>query len=846
MSNNIAATAMAGVIALVAGVGIGHFGTLQEGMKTSQDVSAQLAAVEIDSAKVPIAGSPVRGNAQSLATIVVFSDLKSEGLKTFNDGMLNNAFKQHGDKVSFVYKAFPLQENPDALLRAQAVAAAHAQKRAWGMYDAILALDKNAVFTEDEAARIARSLNLNVDQFRNDLNSREIRESVRKDIELGQKLNVTGTPAVFINGRSVAAGGTALTEKKFNDDLNAEIARMSAISSKGNVNYYVGSMLNQSIDDALYAVDAMGRPIRGNKDALVTIVEFSDYECPFCSRVEPTIAKILAEYKDDVRVIFSHNPLPFHKNAKLAHQAAYAAGLQNKFWEMHDILFKNQKRLSENDLMGYAKRLDLDMARFAADLKDPKTVAAIEQYVSEAGKQGISGTPNFLINGFAVTGAQPYEKFKEKIDGALKIARKVNADTGLRGDALHAELLKNLPKKPPQPRPSAPAVPEGKVFVDVSGAPVFGDPNAPVTIVEFTDFQCPYCSRGSNTIKELIEKNPGKVKLVFKSNPLSFHKDAEPAHRAAEAASLQGKFWEMYQLLFDNQRALTQENFDKFAQQIGLNMDKFHADMESEAVKKRVQDDLKQGASVGVRGTPHFFMNGTRMSGAQPLEKFQEALDKELAIAKKYQDKGIAADALYKTIIAEENKNAPKPAAAPAPAAPAEPIVLNQGSSYAKGPADAPVVIYKFSEFECPFCGRVEPTLDEIMKTYEGKVRIVFKNNPLSFHKHAKLASEAALAAGEQGKFWEMHDILFKNQKALERDQLIEHAKTIAGLDIAKFTAALDSHKFAAQVESELAEGAKAGVSGTPTFVINGKKLVGAQPIDKFKAEIDAALAAKK
>lgn len=844
MSNNIASTAVASIVALAAGIGIGHFGTLHEGLKTSQDITAQLSSVEIDSANVPIAGSPVRGNAQALATVVVFGDLKSPGLKTFNDGMLNSAFKIHGDKIAMAYKAFPLQENPDALLRAQAVAAAHLQKRAWGMYDAILNFGNDKAFSENDAAQIARSLNLDVAKFKSDLNSREVRESVRKDIELGKKLGVKGSPAVFINGRPMLADGS-LTEKKFNDDLNAEIARMTALTAGGNINYYVGTELNKQLADNANSFDAMGRPIRGAKDALVTIVEFSDYECPFCSKVEPTLAKILEEYKGDVRIIFSHHPLSFHKNAKLAHQAAYAAGLQNKFWEMHDMLFKNQRKLSENDLMGYAKKLDLDMVKFAADLKDPKTVAAIDKYLDDAAKQGISGTPNFLINGFSVSGAQPYEKFKEKIDNALKIAKKVNAETGLRGDALHAELLKNLPKKPPQQRPSAPAN-EGKIFVDISGAPAFGDPNAPVTIVEFTDFQCPFCSRGSNTIKELIEKNPGKVKLVFKNNPLSFHKDAEPAHRAAEAASLQGKFWEMYQLLFDNQKALTQENFDKFAQQIGLNMDKFHADMESEAVKKRVQDDLKQGESVGVRGTPHFFINGTRMSGAQPIEKFQEALDRELAIAKKYQDKGTPADALYKTIIAEENKLKPAAPAAAAPAAPAAPIVLTEGQSYAKGPANAPVVIYKFSEFECPFCGKVEPTLEELMKIYDGKIRLVFKNNPLQFHKNAKLASEAALAAGEQGKFWEMHDILFKNQKALEHDQLIEHAKTIPGLDIAKFTQALDSHKFAAQVESELAEGAKAGITGTPSFVINGKKFVGAQPLDKFKAEIDAALAAKK
>ncbi|MBR4984238.1 MAG: thioredoxin domain-containing protein [Proteobacteria bacterium] len=846
MSNNFATAAGVGLIALVAGLGIGHYGTLQEGLKTSQDVSAQLASLEIDSANVPIAGSPVRGGANALATIVVFSDLRTPGMKAFNDGMLNNAFKLHGDKVAVVYKAYPLQDNPDSMMRAQAVAAAHLQKKAWAMYDKVLAFGSERVMGEADAVALAKSLNLDVAKFQADLNSREVRDAVRKDIELGKKLNISGAPAVFINSRPVVAG-SELTEKKFNDDLNAEIARMSALSTKGNVNYYVGSMLNQELVAAAGSFDALGRPIRGSRDAVVTIVEYSDYECPYCGRVEPTLAKILEEYKGDVRIVFSHHPLSFHKNAKLAHQAAYAAGLQNKFWEMHDTLFKNQKKLTEPDLLGYARKLGLDMNRFAADMKDPKTVEAIDKMIADAGKQGISGTPNFQINGLPISGAQPYEKFKETIDKVLVIAKKVSADTGLRGDALHAELLKNLPKKPPTPR-QAPPADEGKIFVDISGAPVYGDVNAPVTIVEFTDFQCPYCSRGSNTIKELIEKNPGKVKLVFKSNPLSFHKDAEPAHRAAEAASLQGKFWEMYQLLFDNQKVLSQDNFDKYALQLGLDMDKFHADMASEAVKKRVQDDLKQGMSVGVRGTPHFFMNGTRMSGAQPLEKFQEALDRELAIAKKYQDKGIAADALYKTIITEENKNKPKPAAAPAPApeAPAAPIVLNQGSSYAKGPADAPVVIYKFSEFECPFCGRVEPTLEELMKTYNGKIRIVFKNNPLPFHKNAKLASEAALAAGEQGKFWEMHDILFKNQKALERDQLIEHAKTIPGLDIAKFTQALDSHKFAAQVESELAEGSKAGITGTPTFVINGKKLVGAQPIDKFKAEIDAALAAKK
>lgn len=155
-----------------------------------------------------------------------------------------------------------------------------------------------------------------------------------------------------------------------------------------------------------------------------------------------------------------------------------------------------------------------------------------------------------------------------------------------------------------------------------------------------------------------------------------------------------------------------------------------------------------------------------------------------------------------------------------------------------RGPDDAKVTIITFSDFECPFCGRAKDTVDQVMQAYAGKVRLVFRQFPLSFHPHAAKSAEASLCANEQGKFWEYHDELFKNQKSLEVPQLKEHAKSV-GLEAAKFDSCLDGNKFADQVKEDLEAGKTAGVSGTPAFFVNGIFISGAQPFDAFKRIID-------
>jgi len=150
----------------------------------------------------------------------------------------------------------------------------------------------------------------------------------------------------------------------------------------------------------------------------------------------------------------------------------------------------------------------------------------------------------------------------------------------------------------------------------MEGVPVRGAPMAPVTIVEFSDFQCPYCGRAHPELSRTVAQGEGKVKLVFKHYPLSGHSRALPAALAAEAAGRQGKFWEMADLLFENQTALEDGDLLGYAQQLGLDMDRFKADMASDEVRARIDADRAEGAKLGVSATPTLFIGG---------RKFQES-----------------------------------------------------------------------------------------------------------------------------------------------------------------------------------------------------------------------------
>jgi protein-disulfide isomerase len=168
-------------------------------------------------------------------------------------------------------------------------------------------------------------------------------------------------------------------------------------------------------------------------------------------------------------------------------------------------------------------------------------------------------------------------------------------------------------------------------------------------------------------------------------------------------------------------------------------------------------------------------------------------------------------------------------------------VEVAEAGNPARGPANAPVKVVVFSDFECPYCARVVPTLHELYGKYPGKIRMVFRDFPLDMHESARKAGEAAHCANDQGKFWEYHDRLFAHQDRLKERDLVEHAKELK-LDTGAFEKCLQSGRYKEDVERDRQEGERLGVTGTPAVFINGVLLSGALPLNRFTDVVDAFL----
>jgi len=200
--------------------------------------------------------------------------------------------------------------------------------------------------------------------------------------------------------------------------------RRSAFAQDLRAKYPVEVLL----DPFRVEVDTAEAPTRGNPDAPVTIVEFSDFQCPFCVRARPTLKRVREVYGDEVRFAFRHFPLAFHELAPKAGEAAACAGEQDRFWEMHDRIWAHPGQLQQSDLEGHAEALGMDEDALTTCLDSGRHATTVREDSELGARLGVSGTPAFFINGRPLVGAQPFDAFAAVIDDELARARRASSD----------------------------------------------------------------------------------------------------------------------------------------------------------------------------------------------------------------------------------------------------------------------------------------------------------------------------------------------------------------------------------------------------------------------------------
>lgn len=376
--------------------------------------------------KVPLGAGPAIGPVDAPITIVAWSDFAC-GYCYRVQFTLDALERLYPGQIRWVHRVLPLDEDKTEGIEASLAAAA--QGRFKPMSDRIYAIGGRV----DRAATemIARELGLDMVRFRAALDTGMYREQIAADVKDAAALGVTGTPAFFVNGRAVS-GNQPL--KVFADVVDEELVRASHVKGGYDELVKAGAIGADSVrqpskafeldEKATYRV-GLGLPGHqsGPDNALVTIVAWGDFQCPFCARLAPVLHEVRAKYGDNVRVIYRHLAMRFHKHAALAAEAAIVAANQGKFWAFHDKLFANYQALTRADLVRYAKEVGMDVAQLEAalDQRLHRDVVASESADAEA--LGVDGTPTMFVNGKPIIGSKDLATLSTAIDEQLVQAR---------------------------------------------------------------------------------------------------------------------------------------------------------------------------------------------------------------------------------------------------------------------------------------------------------------------------------------------------------------------------------------------------------------------------------------
>lgn len=623
--------------------------------------------------KVKLGTSPMRGAQNAKVTIVEFSDYQCPFCGKA-ENIISQLLTQYPDTVRLVYKQNPLSFHDKARPASYAALAAREQgEEAFWKFHALL-FQNQTQLDDAHFEQWAKQSGLNVEKFNSDYKTKRSNydQIIQADQDQANLVAAGGTPHFFINGRRVK-GAKPIAE--FQKIIDEEIQVANQVLAKGATykNLYA-TLLQNGLERAqqqaqpqpqlkaqaefqvpteVYKVPLGNAPVRGNAKALVTIVQYSDFQCPFCAKVETTMDQLLAKYGDKLRIAFKQNPLSFHPNAEPAAEASLAAHKQGKFWEMHRKLFAAQDKLDRASLEQYAQELKLNVDQFKEDLDKSAYKEIIQQDQQEAQRLGARGTPAAFINGRFVPGARDIEDFKKVIDFELaRLEQKRKAGESVKYDDVIKDGLTQAPS-PSQPATALTADGDKRYKVDLGSSPTKGPTNAKVTVVIFSDFQCPFCSRVVEPLHEIEKAYPKEVRFVFKQLPLPFHPNALPAAEASLAAHEQGKFWPMHDKLFANQEHLQRADLERYAQEIGLDLNRFRTALDTGKWKSQILKETAEAENTKVvRGTPGFLINGRFVGGAKDFAGFKALIDQALQEADALmKEKKIPASAVYAELM---------------------------------------------------------------------------------------------------------------------------------------------------------------------------------------------------
>lgn len=604
---------------------------------------------------LPIEADDARlGSDQAKVTVVAFLDYQcsfcAQGFAT----LLALRRDYSDDDLRIVFKHLPLAFHELALpsaIAGQAVMQG-AGPEAFFQFSR-RAFENQSALGFSELAKWAEEAGLPREHYNELVSSEQTVQRIVQDARLASQIGVDATPAFFINGRMIAGAQPKIV---FQEAISEELAAIdelqngkAKVSSRSAYRTRVSSNMRGSVLSALLAADPNdylvpvdGSPIQGPTDAPVTLVVFTDFECPFCKRADDTIKMLRKKHGSDLRVVFKHLPLSFHERARPA--ALLAAAVQKHrgdqaFFAAASALFEQSPSLDEPSLrrVGRTHGLSEEQIELALTGRDVDVTGRIQRDLDLSDDVLARGTPHFFINGKRLSGARPLEHFDALISHGKKRANDLMKE-GVRPADVYARLQEQA-TSPGRPEKLASEIPE-------ASRPERGPKDAPVVVHIFSDFQCPYCRVGEQTLLELEASFPGKLRFVWHDFPLDFHEQARPAARAAREVFRQkgnSAFWKMHALLFDlegDEAKISDEDIVQHGSSLGMDGAALLEVANSTKHDAIIDEEIEFASSLGIRGTPAFVIGGYLVTGAKPAHYLERVVS--LALSDKAEEKATA------------------------------------------------------------------------------------------------------------------------------------------------------------------------------------------------------------